>query len=308
MFDIQGFVYRWFEDVYPYGNPASDLSVPCPFCENRIGDPDSRHHLNISIDKHVVHCFRCSYKNSWINFIIDVTGYPYHRAIGELYHPPRMVEFADTIKSSFEKSPQRAVEGAFSLPDDFIPLPEATNSDGRRAIKYLINRGFNNIHWKTYGLGIAQSVPDRVIIPIEDGYWQGRSIFKWMSPRYLNPGKPSSGVLFNSAALYHYPEVVVCEGAFSAMAVGENAIALIGKEPTDEKVSRILESPVSKIIITLEPGAFSSMKKLIDAMYKNGKEVVVWNYKFGDPAEKDESHTVMDYNLKTAVELMLKRS
>jgi hypothetical protein len=50
------------------------------------------------------------------------------------------------------------------------------------------------------------------------------------------------------------------------------------------------------------------MKKLIDAMYKNGKEVVVWNYKFGDPAGKDESHTVMDYSLKTAVELMLKRS
>ena len=70
-----------------YGNPISDIRVQCPFCITEYGSEDTKHKLYISInpDKPFVHCFRCGYKASWINFVIAVTGLDYIHAYGELY-------------------------------------------------------------------------------------------------------------------------------------------------------------------------------------------------------------------------------
>lgn len=111
--------------------------------------------------------------------------------------------------------------------------------------------------------------------------------------------------MFNGKALEMCDEIVVCEGAFSAMAVGSNAIALIGKEMTKEKQYRILNSNnVCKIIVALERGAFYSMQMFMDKAVAIGKEVVVWKYNTGDPADSVDFE-VLQYNLRTRVALTL---
>ena len=297
MFDIEQFVYRHFDVVDTYGNPPTDYRVECPFCD------DIKGHMHISMDKHVVHCFRCGYARSWISFVMDTLKCSYIIALGELYKTPAMVDFQRKINTYIEETqPERS---NVVLPADFISLNGVLNGDYTAHKSYLINRKFTPEYWSMYNLGVADSVPYRIIIPIEFNYWQGRAIYKWMEPKYVNPSNSSSIAIFNSKALDLYDEVVVCEGAFSAMAVGDNAIALIGKESPKEKLDRIVHSSVSKFIIALEPDAFNTMMKLTDALVGMGKEVMIWKYDFGDPAEVGATFQELPYNLKTKIMFMI---
>ena len=303
MLSISEFLIRQFGDYHFYGNPPTDYRVDCPFC----GD-DIKGHLHVSMDKHVVHCFRCGYKNNWVGMVMDITGMPYHKALGELYEPPKIRgDIREEITTRMEEIRYDSVYlEQFSLPYDFRLLRhkkfKSDNLYVRAAKHYLIGRGFGSWYWQRYRLGIAPSQGYRVIIPVERDYWQGRAVFDWMKPKYLNPGDPARDVIFNPHALDLYDHVVICEGSFSAMAVGENASALIGKEPTVEKIERLLQSQVSKFSIALEPGAFETMRTLADALSRGGKQVEIWNYSEGDPASGG-GFVVMDYGLKSRLSL-----
>jgi hypothetical protein len=303
MLDITGFVYRQFEPVSTYGSPAEDFRVLCPFCGRYGHSEDIKGHLHIGIYKQAVHCFRCGYSNGWVGFVMDAMGCNYSQALGELYHNPSMADFNRVMKGITE--PEEVQQYAVQLPADFQLLTEANLKETRPFRKYLINRGFKEPIWSRYGLGIAESVPGRIIIPIEFDYWQVRSIYKWVTPKYTNPKSPSSIAIFNSAALEKYDEVAICEGAFSAMAIGENAIALVGKESPKEKLDRIIQSSPSTFILALEPEAFGTMHKLADALLGVGKRVILWKYDFGDPAEKGATFQEIEYSFKSKLALML---
>lgn len=297
MLDIESFVLRHFDDMQYYGNPPTDYQVNCPFCSN-----DVHRHLHISMKKRVAHCFKCGYSSSWVGLIMDVTGLPYHLALGELYQRSSMTEF--DLDALFEKEVELVKHRDISLPEDFVPLVECSR-EGYAYKEYMNKRGFNSKFWRRYNIGMALSVPNRVIIPIEGDYWQGRAIYKWMSPKYMNPKEDSSEYLFNSIALDTYKEIVICEGAFSAMAVGTNAIALIGKECPQIKLGRLINASVDHYIVALEPGAFPTMYKMMDALIAAGKMVTVWDYNYGDPADPRGSFAEFPYDIKHKVSMML---
>jgi DNA primase len=303
MFNIEQWVAREFRDYQEYGNPVTDLKVDCPFC----GD-DYKQHLHISLDKQAVHCFRCGYSSNWVDLVMKVSGLPYHLALGELYTPPKIRGdvYEEVISKMTQDQWDAEYLGRFSLPDDFkvLDFPRTNDRIAYGVRKYLLGRGFSPKHWEHYKLGFAPSQGYRVIIPIERDYWQGRTIFDWDKPKYINPKAESGSVIFNSPALELYEQVVICEGAFSAMAVGENAVALIGKEPTYSKIERLLGADVEDYIIALEPKAFKTMRRLMDALHKGGKKLEIWNYAQGDPADSDD-YSVMDYGLKTRLSLAM---
>lgn len=308
MFDIEQWVAREFREYYEYGNPITDLQVDCPFCVN-----DYKHHLHISLDKQAAHCFRCGYSSNWIDLVMAITGLPYHQALGELYTPPKIRK--DAIQEAVDKLQKPSDQDdtylkEFSLPKDFKLLGHVTRTQSKLesvAQNYLLKRGFASSHWRRYRLGIAPSQGYRVIIPIERDYWQGRAMNKWDKPKYLNPKAEAGDVIFNSPALELYDQVVICEGAFSAMAVGENAVALIGKEPTHSKIERLLDTDVGSYIIALEPNAYGTMRKLLDALHRGGKMLEIWSYSQGDPADSSD-YSVMDYGLRTRLSLALPSS
>ena len=313
MYNVEQFVARNFDYKY-YGNPPTDLSVCCPFCAERVGSDDDKYHLKIHMDpdKQVVHCFRCDYSTNWVGFVIAVMGVTYIEALSELYVTPRVrSDMEDYVRSKFAPKPLDVISKEFDLPDDFQLLSVTNLCDipksplAARARMYLRKRGALKDAIK-HNLGVAESVGFRVIIPIEKGYWQARRLFSWMEPKYLNPSEPATDILFNAAALEMYDEVVVCEGFFSAITVGDNAVALIGKEPTKEKIARLVSSNASSFIIALEAGAFLSMGKLADALRRAGKQVTIWKYEIGDPADNN-NYTEISYDLKAKVSMLLKQ-
>ena len=304
MFDIEPFLDRQFGGYVLAGD---DYLVDCPFCADRVGKVDTKHHLGVHATEHMVHCFRCDYSNSWVGFVMDASGLPYYRALAELYYKPRMAEFhakMDLLKGSTTHKKATKIAG---LPHDFIPLEKCgySSGSGRLARRYMERRGFDFNACIHYNIGIADSIPMRVIIPVEQDYWQARRIINWIEPKYLNPKSESRDYIFNPLALQAYDEVAVCEGAFSAMALGYNAIALISKEPTQERIARLLASNVQSFIIALEPGAYGSMGKLMDVLYRAGRNVTVWSYRVGDPADPAGRFDSYQYCMKTRMMLKM---
>jgi hypothetical protein len=295
MLSIEGYIERNFTPILPYGNPTTDYRIDCPYCSGG----DSKQHLYVSLERHVVHCFRCGYKSTWIGFVIDTSGLDYVHALAELYVVPKAKDFASQV-TRLTSEVHDAKPKMRGLPDDFCVLRSGDVSS-KPFMRYLKRRGFTRRHAERYQLGYAPSVEGRLIIPVEDEYWQGRSIYSWLEPKYLNPKAESKCHLFNSEALELYNEVVICEGCFSAMAVGENALALVGKEAPPEKLERLIASAVEHFIITVEPDAWTSIQHLAQALHRNGKRVTLWKFQKGDPAEPDSVFTEVPYNSKTQI-------
>lgn len=293
MLDITGFLNRNFDSTIS-AKDGDELRVNCPNCD------DDKHHLYVNVHKQICHCFKCDYSSNWVELVMLAMNCEYYIALGELYEKPRMVDFQKAFGNN------QKLTKTVCLPDGFVNLLHSLSLTALFGRKYVWRRGFTNRHITYYNLGIADSVPYRIIIPIEGEYWQGRATHDWMEPKYINPQIDARSVIFNSQALDLYDEVVVCEGAFSAMAVGENAIALIGKHCTDEKFERLAKACVSRFILTVEPETNGEMEKLADKLSKSGKDVTMWYYNTGDPADNDGKIERKDWNFKSKVEAKLK--
>lgn len=310
MRDIEGWMYRYFQDVVPYG--TTDLRVNCPFCWARYGKEDTNHKLHVSLVKETAHCFRCDYSSSWVRLVMDVMDEGYAHALGELYTSPKAVSTEELI-SKFDAI-DRVAESDLTLPDDFELLYMAkpcsskcysvNNRIKRRARYYLRRRGFRQIVWRRYNLGVARSVGLRVVIPIEGDFWQARALFDWVVPKYISPKKEARHILFNSIALRIYDEVVICEGAFSAMAVGGNSIALLRKKATSEQLARLIGSDVEKFIVALDSDAKMESVELARDLTRGGKQVTIWQYADGDPADGGD-YISKGYGLRMEVEARL---
>jgi len=294
---IENWVLTNFPDALSSGNPPKDWRVCCPFCD------DNKGHLYISMHTSKAHCFKCGFKSNWIGLVMQYAGLNYYSALSRLYSRPRVMDLSNKLESLRESS-KAQISQVFHLPGGYTELAHSGEEFGILK-KYLRKRGFDEDVWRKYALGGSLEIPHRVIIPVERDYWQARAVYKWMQPKYMNPSEPHKDVIFNSRALQYFDEVVICEGAFSAMAIGDNGVALIGKEMTEEKGRRLAASPVWKFVIALEPNAWDTISKLADFLYKEGKEVEIWKYSNGDPADPDGQFSVLPYDLKTRAMLSL---
>ena len=307
MLDIEGFLWRHFRDVRQYGSPVTDLRVNCPFCETRYGKVDRGYKLHVSLSKETCHCFRCDYGSSWIGLVMDTTGMEYVHALGELYHVPR-AKSGEAIKDLISL---KSVDGNYigigeiNLPKGFRPLA-STYGHGlaHRARNYLRKRGFNVNHWTRYNLGVCPDMIGRVIIPVEGDFWQARALYSFVHPKYMSPKTEARHYLFNFQALDLYEEVVVCEGAFSAMAVGWNAVALLRSKATDEQIDRLVGSDISKFVVALDADVHDKAVELAHRLSRGGKQVDIWRYAEGDPADGG-GHISIKYDLKALVEAKL---
>lgn len=306
MYDVQDFVYRWFGDV-GQSSGGEDLRVNCPFCKTRYGKYDFKRKLYISTVKHTCHCFRCEYAASWVKLVMDVTGLNVVDAISELYVVPNPKDIGKVKVVLSQQA--RIVDESWYPPfyEKATLLSRCTTRQvafADRAREYVLRRGFGTHLWDRYGLCITGSIPNRVIIPIEGDYWQARAIYPFIEPKYMGPKEfVVHDPIFNVGALQIYDEVVICEGAFSAMAVGYNAVALMGKvglNTMSGRERRLCSSDVERFVVALDSDAYLYSVTLAERLMRAGKEVEIWRYMEGDPASS-QVYSVQEVDLKTRV-------
>jgi DNA primase len=156
---------------------------------------------------------------------------------------------------------------------------------GRMALRYLEGRGFSLEAIMHYALGysVAGNTLGRIIIPVDEAYWQARTVFS-IGTKYINPSTAKQDSLFNADALRLH-KVRIAEGAFSAMSLGKNAIAILGKKPTRQQLDRLRLASTQVYHVHLDADATDLAYVLAEQLHRAGKNVTVMEYKKGDPAD-----------------------
>lgn len=264
---------------------GSELRVNCPFCETRVGKPDDKHHMYVSQINPVAMCFRCTWQGNYVSLIISATGCSYAEALVQLESPtPNVSRFPLlTMPSGLLGVASKA---AISKPGGFQSFGvEAKSSREELAVwAYLRRRQIPQALIRKY-MGWAPGT-NRAWILIDADFWQGRLIIPG-DPKYISPPWPKGDSLWNSGAL-NTRQIVICEGVFSAIAVGSQAVAICGKTMTIPQANRIARSKrVKSITIMLDADAtqqaYGIAKMLEEAGYAGVMKI--HRLKSGDPTD-----------------------
>lgn len=263
----------------------TEAKVCCPFCQTRIGRADEKFHLHVSLEKPVAHCFRCDWSGHHLSLVLSVDGTSYHQALLELEHPTPNVSLFGIIAS-----PKGLVQGqeTASMPEGFLPLMGVDGSsllEERAAWNYLLKRRSIPVDLIRKHFGWAPGT-HRVWILIDKNWWQGRSIID-AEPKYISPPWPKGDSLWNAVAMQQYGEVVICEGVFSAIAVGDYAIALCGKTMNKLQAQRIVNANPATLELMLDADAIQSMYDMANQLVRAGYrgKLKIRYMESGDPAD-----------------------
>jgi DNA primase len=209
----------------------------------------------------------------------------------------------DVLDSGFVSLAKKESEQKnVSLPEfmSFLNINDASWL-GRIAIQYLKSRGITDEQMRKYKIGYCYSgkYAGRVIVPIFmfGGlvYWIARiiehpavrlQVAKYPDRKVLNPPVSKKNVLFNYDTAKLSDEVVVCEGVFDALAVenvGQSAVALLGKEITDEQAMLLTALNCEKITVCLDADAYENALLVAEKLDRFGNRVFVARLKEGDP-------------------------
>jgi hypothetical protein len=191
-----------------------------------------------------------------------------------------------------------------SEPDGFIPLcicKGGSSLELKAMRRYLVKRRVPRHMYKHFGWVPGSG---RLWILIDKHFWQGRSITSCGGgPKYISPPWPKGDSLWNGQALDTDAVVTVCEGVFSAMACGYHAVAICGKEMTDEQAARIACTRASDVMIVLDADATAFAYDMAETLRRHGYDgsLSVHHMLEGDPADGVYGD-VVSFSLRSVVE------
>jgi len=150
------------------------------------------------------------------------------------------------------------------LPEEFKPLWNGGDSIVKRhALSYLYKRGIDDNDILKYNIGYCETgeYEDKIIIPSYDdrgrlNFFVGRSFYQGKF-KHKNPKVSKNIIGFDLLINWDTP-LVLCEGAFDAIAIRRNAIPLFGKSIQSELEKKIVANKVKKLYICLDSDALSN--------------------------------------------------
>lgn len=231
----------------------------CPFCG------EIRHRAFVSTITHQFYCHNCQTGLSFIQFIQQIEGISYEKAVerykdikGSSYIPDDVIE--ELQKNLILKGVKHSIPLMnVRLPKEYIPLDfNSKNPIMRKAIKHLLSRSISIRQMKQHNFGICLSgeYSHRIIIPIEEmgetKFFVARSIGKpkGADKRFLKEKSPStedyqyskSQVLFNiDNAAKIFNSCVLSEGIYDALSFDDIGVSALGKRVSEEQLALLLD-------------------------------------------------------------------
>ena len=259
---------------------GANYTYTCPFCNHRkpkleINFQENEGGLNNW------HCWVCNKKGKKLVTLFKAIDAPQHR----------IEELASYVKISFHEQANVKQE-ALSLPKEYKPLYQADTKQVtvRQALRYLKERNLTKYDIARYGLGYCETgrYKDMIIIPSYDhsgtvNYFVGRN-FGPSPVKYKNPSYSKDIVPFELLINWESP-IILCEGAFDAMAIKRNAIPLLGKTIPQKLLKKIVSSKVSQVFVALDRDAMKQALSYCEKLLDHGKEVFLIDMEEKDPSE-----------------------
>lgn len=241
------------------GETGKDYIYRCPFCEGSTGSG----HLYINYDKNVYHCYKCDVGGRDIKYLLFRMGYSLDESTPSSILSDKSsssLRLNDTIEllSKKNRTPP-SVKSGYSI--DTRVCTEYylyhTTELSQSSLDYLHHRGLSDDQIYTYKMreglnryGSTINIGDhcyrgkdyssRILVPsiirgssVEISYYVARDTTGKKNPKYLNP---PSDIALSSEDVWNLDTakrvsntVVICEGVFTAISAGYNAVATYGK-------------------------------------------------------------------------------
>jgi DNA primase len=258
-------------------------------------------------------------ENAWHCWISDKKG----RSISSLFKQlnlskDKFDQLNKIIESSKFKNSNLsnhipAIE-TIQLPTDYKPLWHVKQTpDYKNAMHYLKSRGITIFDIIKYRIGYCESGPfsGKIIIPSYDcngqlNYFVSRAFYKHDTQKHKNPTVSKDIIGFDLFINWSQP-IILCEGAFDAIAIKRNAIPLFGKIIQLALQRKIIEQRVTDIYICLDADALKKSVQIAEKFMSEGLNVYFIQLQSEDASElgfDKINHIIQQTDLLTFEQLM----
>ena len=222
-------------------------------------------------------------ENAWHCWISDKKG----RSISSLFKQMNLPkQYHEQLQKIVESSRYRSNNTdtkkteSIALPAEYIPLwNKKATPDYRNAIHYLTQRGVTIFDILKYRIGYCESgeYSGKIVIPSYDAdgqlnYFVSRAFYSADRFKHKNPKVSKDIIGFDLLINWNEP-IILCEGAFDAIAVKRNAIPLFGKIIQPALQKKIIEKRVRDIYICLDADALRNALSIAERFMAEGLNV-----------------------------------
>jgi len=248
--------------------------------------PSCNHHkkkLTFNLLSQKFQCWVCGYKGHRAFQLLKKSNAP-GAAFGALKEIDQQYNFKKQIK-------QKVDTNTLQFPQGVTPIMSSSAVLSRHALHYLNQRGITQQDVVKYDLHYCEEGPLRnmVVIPSYDkdgflNYYVGRSFDKNAYIKHKLASSTKDIIGFEMYINWDLP-VILCEGAFDAMAIKRNAIPLFGKKLSTTLMKKIIKSNVEKIYLALDEDALKDAFNHAETFMSYGKQVYLIEMGDKDPSE-----------------------
>ena len=248
--------------------------------------PSCNHHkkkLTFNLLSQKFQCWVCGYKGHRAFQLLKKANAP-GAAFGALKEIDQQYNFKKQFK-------QKVDVNTLILPKEVVPIISSSAVLSRHALHYLNQRGITQQDVVKYNLHYCEEGPlkNMVVIPSYDkdgflNYYVGRSFDKNAYIKHKLASSTKDIIGFEMYINWDLP-VILCEGAFDAMAIKRNAIPLFGKKLSTTLMKKIIKSNVEKIYLALDEDALKDAFNHAETFMSYGKQVYLIEMGDKDPSE-----------------------
>lgn len=308
-----------------FNEQKGHLEARCPFCGDSKTNKKAKC-LSLDYyspyDTYVFKCYRCEKTGNIVNLYSFLKGCSYREAnlyLQDKKYDPEYLK--NTILGNKFISKRESVEIDQDLDIDlskdcYSITDEPMSKIGQKAIEKLKEFKENRKIPDDLPLYIAHSgrYKSRIIIPIYIGsklvYFQGRSIYDEITPKYLNPRVEKKEIVLNIDKFDFNKYIIVNEGIIDAYMVGKQGTCVIGGYLDWDYIEKMKRQTKEGIIVCLDnprtdKNAIKVLKKLLFYGINKFKSNL---YFFVMPKEfeaKDLNELVVKYDINNVYEFVV---
>jgi len=256
----------------------------CPFCNHH----KPKLEINFTENKEGI--------NPWNCWVCNTKGKKLYYLFKKLKASPEKFQELGKLTKTNIKVDDIIVEEKIELPKEFKSIINNNDIIAKKAYKYLKERNVTNEDIIKYNIGYCAfgKYKNMVIIPSYDengelNYFISRSFEKDAFIKYRNPDCSRDIIAFELFINWSSP-LILCEGAFDALAIKRNAIPLLGKNLQKTLLKKIITSEVEKIYIALDTDAMRQALQHCEYLMNQGKKVYLVELEGKDPSEMGFSY------------------
>lgn len=269
-----------------------EIRIHCPFCPELKRGEDTKGKLHIHVEKDkkfgLWNCFRCGETGNLLGLIMRLEKSGFMGAMEVVQGGQarkdltKLISGLDGGREVTKLKPLQELD----FPEGYEPL--------EKNIKYLVKRRISLKKIIEHKIGICRSGPyrNRVVLPMfMEGklyFWQCRATSRFQVPKVLGAEVPQSRrVLFNLDKARKHDTIVICEGFFSALRAGPNAVSTQGKAMSDDQLTLLLKANPKRIVLFWDADAHSEIRQYAQ-MLGDFFDVRCVFLREGDPDDRTE--------------------